>query len=75
MDKDFQKYAQGKPVFLILANKRFSYHGGVPHIWGRWEKKDLTYLDSGKVVFQDQDYTVWRYESYEQFEALVGKKF
>lgn len=75
MEKDFQKYAQGKPVFLILANKRFSYHGGVPHIWGRWEKKDLTYLDSGKVVFQDQDYTVWRYESYEQLEALVGKTF
>ncbi len=75
MEKDFQKYAKGEPVFLILANKRFSYHGGVPHVWGRWEKKDLTYLDSGKVVFQDQYYTVWQYESYEQFEALVGKKF
>lgn len=75
MEKDFQKYAKGEPVFLILANKRFSYHGGVPHVWGKWEKKDLTYLDSGKVVFRDQDYTVWKYESYEQFEALVGKKF
>jgi hypothetical protein len=75
MEKDFQKYAKGEPVFLILANKRFSYHGGVPHVWGKWEKKDLTYLESGKIVFQDQYYTVWKYESYEQFEALVGKKF
>jgi len=75
MEKDFQKYAQGKPVFLILANKRFSYHGGVPHVWGRWEKEDLAYLDSGKVVFQDSYYTVWKFESYEQLEALCGKKF
>ena len=75
MEKDFQKYAQGKPVFLILANKRFSYHGGVPHVWGRWEKEDLAYLDSGKVVFQDSYYTVWEFESYEQLEALCGKKF
>lgn len=75
MEKDFQKYAKGKPVFLIIANKRFSYNGGVPHVWGSWISSDLSYLDAGKRVFQDQHYTVWRYETYEQFEALVGKKF
>lgn len=75
MEKDFQKYAKGKPVFVIIDNNRFSYHGGVPHIWGSWEKRDLIYLDSGKTVFQDRHYTVWKFESYEQLEALCGKKF
>ena len=75
MEKDFQKYAKGEPVFLIIANERFSYNGGVPHIWGSWVKEDLTYLDEGKRVFQDQHYTVWCYDSYEQFESLVGRKF
>ena len=75
MEKDFQKYAKGGPVFLILDNKRFSYNGGVSHVWGSWTSSDLAYLNTGKMVFQDQYYTIWRYESFEQFEALVGKKF
>lgn len=75
MEKDFQKYAKGEPVFLIIANERFTYNGGVPHVLGSWVESDLSYLDAGKRVFRDQHYTVWRYESYEQFEALVGKKF
>ena len=75
MEKDFQKYAKGEPVFLIIAKKRFSYNGGVPHVRGSWVESDLSYLDAGERVFQDQHYTVWRYESYEQFETLVGKQF
>ena len=75
MEKDFQKYAKGEPVFLIIDNNRLSYNGGVPHVVGSWARSDLTYLDSGKVVFRDQHFTVWRYESYEQLESLVGKKF
>ena len=75
MEKDFQKYAKGEPVFLIMDNNRLSYNGGVPHVVGSWVRSDLTYLDSGKIVFRDQHYTVWKYESYEQFESLTGKKF
>ena len=75
MEKDFQKYAKGEPVFLIIDNNRLSYNGGVPHVVGSWVRSDLTYLDSGKIVFRDQNFTVWRYESFEQLESLVGKKF
>ena len=74
MEKDFQKYAKGEPVFLIINNDRLSYHLNYGYLGGSWEKSDLTYLDSGKIVFQDLHFTVWRYESYEQFESLLGKK-
>ena len=75
MEKDFQKYAKGKPVFLIMNNGRLTYNGGIPHLWGKWTKNDLAYLDAGQIVFQDKHYTVWRYETYEQLEQLVGKRF
>ena len=72
MEKNFSKYAQREPVFLIIGNNRLSHKS---RYWGSWVRSDLTYLDLGKIVFQDKYYTVWRYESYEQFESLVGKKF
>ena len=73
MEKDFQKYAKGEPVFLIINNDRLSYHLNYGYLRGSWEKSDLTYLDSGKIVFRDSHFTVWKYESYEQFESLLGK--
>lgn len=75
MEKDFQKYAKGEPVFLIINNDRLTYHKNYGYLKGSWERSELTYLDSGKIVFQDEHFTVWRYESYEQFEDLIGKTF
>lgn len=75
MEKDFQKYAKGKPVFLILDNNRLTFHGNIGHVVGDWEIDDLRYLDEGTVVFQDEYYTVWEYDSYEQFEAATGIVF
>ena len=75
MEKDFQKFAKGEVVFLILNNDRFTYHKNYGYLRGSWTKNELTYLDCGKVVFQDKHYTVWRFDSYEQLEGLRGKKF
>ena len=44
MEKDFQKYARGKQVFLLLNNDRLTFHGNIGHVVGDWEKKDLKYL-------------------------------
>ena len=75
MEKNFQKYAHGEPVFLIINNDRLTYHKNYGYLHGSWEKKELTYLDHGRVVFQDRFFTVWEFTSYEQLEALRGKKF
>ena len=75
MEKDFQKYAKGKPVFLILNNDRLTYHKSYGYLWGSWTRSELTYLALGKIVFQDKHYTVWRFDSFEQLEGLRGNKF
>ena len=99
MEKDFEKYAKGEPVFVIFNNDRLTYnspdlnsinansrHTFViinndkiitdnlnPHLWGSWTRSDLSYLDEGKIVFRDKYYTVWRYDSYEHLQKLIGK--
>lgn len=74
MEKDFQKYARGKPVFLIINNSRL-VSNAVLHFGDKCTSSDFAYLDAGIIAFRDKHYTVWKYESFEQLESLVGKKF
>ncbi len=73
MEKDFKRYAESGPVFLLLDNSRLSFHGNIGHLFGNWEKEDLKYLSEGTIVYQDPNYTVWRYDSLERFEAAAGR--
>ena len=75
MEADFRKYAENRPVFLLYGNHQLSFHGNVGHLVGDWEKEDLKYLDAGRIVYSDDYYTVWQYDSLESLEEAAGKKF
>lgn len=75
MEKDFSKYARGKPVFFIMDNAKMTFSASSGGVVGEWTREDLTYLDKGTVVYQDEYYTVYRYDSYEEFEEITGKTF
>ncbi len=75
MEKDFRKYGEGKPVFVLFDNSRLSFHGNIGCVSGDWEIEDLTYLDAGEIVFQDNYYTVWQYPSLEDFEEATHTRF
>ena len=75
MEKDFRKYAENTAVFLIMDNARLDYNGKVSHLYGEWKREDLKYLDEGTIGFQDENYTVWQYDSLDSFEKIVGKTF
>ena len=75
MEKDFPKYAQNGPIFLLMDNSMLSYHSDKGPVVGDWEEKDLKYLEQGTVFFKDDHYTVWTYDSFEYFEAVTGQSF
>ena len=75
MEKDFRRYGEGKPVFLLLDNGRLSFHGNIGHVSGEWEREDLNYLEAGEIVFHDDRYTIWQYPSLEEFEATARVHF
>ena len=75
MEKDFRKYGEGKPVFVIYEDSRLDFHGSIGHVAGEWTRQDLKYLDKGEVIFADGTYTVWRYETLEALEEAAGTHF
>ncbi len=74
MEKDFTKYAHDGPIFLIMDNDRLTFSGDIGHVNGEWKREDLGYLDRGEIVFSDERYTVWRYESIEAFSRATGQE-
>ena len=75
LEKDFRKYGEGRPIFLLLDNNRLTFHGNIGHLAGDWDRADLKYLDAGTIVFHDDCYTIWQYPSLEDFEAIAGTHF
>ena len=74
MEKDFTKYAHDGPIFLIMDNDRLTFSGDIGHVNGEWKREDLGYLGRGEIVFSDERYTVWRYESIEAFSRATGQE-
>ena len=75
MEKDYMKYAEDGPVFVLLDKERFDYTDhSVGHFWGEWTKDDLVWTEKAAVGFEDDKYVVWVFSSENEFEKLTGSR-
>ena len=75
MEKEYMKYAEEGPVFVLLDRKRFDYtEHNIGHFIGEWTKEDLKWMEEAIVGFEDEYYVVWVFSSEKEFEELTGSR-
>ena len=73
MEKDYMKYSRLGRVFLLLDKERLTYTDGhTAHLFGSWTEKDLTWMRSAEVGFEDDHFIVWVFPSEDEFETITG---
>ena len=73
MEKDYMKYAEDGPVFLLLDKARFNYTDySAGHFFGEWTEEDMTWTAEATIGYEDDNYVVWVFSSEEEFERITG---
>lgn len=73
MEKDYMKYTEGVPVFLLLDKGRFTSVGpDRGYFYGEWTEADMIWKEKAKVGFEDENYVVWVFSSEKEFEEITG---
>ncbi len=75
MEKDFRRYAEGQPVFILLDKRRLDFNGNIGHLAGMWTVDDLDYLAAGVNIFENERYVVYKYDTLEALENASGARF
>ena len=75
MEKDYMKYTQSGPVFLLLDKARFnSPENTTGYFYGSWTEEDLSWIEKSTVGFEDDYYIVWVFSSEDEFEMITGSQ-
>jgi hypothetical protein len=73
MEKDYMKYTEDGPVFLLLDKTRMNYKDhSTGHFFGEWTEDDLTWTKQAHIGFEDDNYIVWTFASEAEFEKITG---
>ena len=73
MERDYMKYAEEGPVFLLLDKERFtSTDPERGYFYGTWTEEDMTWRKQAKAAFEDENYVVWVFGSEKEFEEITG---
>ena len=73
MEKDYMKYTEDGPVFLLLDKARMNYTDySTGHFFGEWTEDDLTWMKQAHIGFEDDNYIVWTFASEAEFEKITG---
>ena len=73
MDVNYEERARQGKIFVLISHAHLNFDGGESYLYGEWTADDLTYLQAGKAIYQDDQYTIREYDSYEQLLALLGE--
>lgn len=73
MEKDWERYTEGKPVFILIENDKLDFSGDIGYLNGDWTSADLTYLDKGEKVYDDGFYSIYVYDGIGQLDAAIPR--